>query len=458
MRSALAIAASSLALVSVAALALGETRGYVVVVNESNPKASIATADLARVFMKTVKRWDNGRPVEPIDQSFESPVRAQFSRAVLGKTSGSCRSHWLRETYSGREIPPPVRGSDAAVLEFVRANPGAIGYVSAGTSLPSGVKALTVNPYREEPMTLRIPLACLLASALLWPGSVASAQVSDMFHLNGYSSFEFEKQLGDKGKGDPNGSFDADLFDLVFNFTPVPRLRVSSDLTWEHGAASEDGRGNVAVEYAFAEVTAKDWLKLRAGKMFTAFGIYNEIHTAKPAFLTVKEPLEHEQERQVRQRRPLLPALAGGHRGARQRALLVGQPRLRRPAEQRRAVVDQPVRGRRQQVEGRHGARQGPAHAADHGRRLPLHRQPHGVRRRRRGHGRTHASPELRRPARTGCPAAFGFELEYVRGYVDPSRGAEAEPQRAHRDGLLHASATATRPTSATSGSIPIPA
>lgn len=146
MRSSLAIAALSLALVPVATLAPGETRGYIVVVNESNPKTSIVTADLARVFMKTVKRWDNGRAVEPIDQPLESQVRAAFSRAVLGKTVGQVQDYWLRETFSGREIPPPVRGSDAAVLEYVRANAGAIGYVSAGTSLPSGVKALTVNP------------------------------------------------------------------------------------------------------------------------------------------------------------------------------------------------------------------------------------------------------------------------------------------------------------------------
>ncbi len=145
MRSAFALPAFSLALLSVVAVALGDTRGYTVVANESNPVSSIATADLARIFMKTVKRWDNGTPVEPIDQSFEAPVRAQFSRAVLGKSSGQVQEYWLRETYSGREIPPPVRGSDAAVLEFVRANPGAIGYVSASTSLPSGVKALTVT-------------------------------------------------------------------------------------------------------------------------------------------------------------------------------------------------------------------------------------------------------------------------------------------------------------------------
>jgi hypothetical protein len=46
----------------------------------------------------------------------------------------------------------------------------------------------------------------------------------------------------------------------------------------------------VAVEYAFVEYAFSDLLKIRVGKMFIPFGIYNEIHTAKPAFLSVKEP------------------------------------------------------------------------------------------------------------------------------------------------------------------------
>jgi hypothetical protein len=110
------------------------------------------------------------------------------------------------------------------------------------------------------------------------------------FKVNGYSSFEYEYMLDDTGKGDPNGSFDADLFDLVFNIFPTDRLRVTADLTWEHGAATEDNRGNVAIEYAFGEYTIRNNFRMRAGKMFSNFGIYNEIHTAKPAFLTVKEP------------------------------------------------------------------------------------------------------------------------------------------------------------------------
>ena len=118
----------------------------------------------------------------------------------------------------------------------------------------------------------------------------AEAQLGDRMKINGYASLEFEKQTGDDGEGDPNGSFDADGVDLVINVLLTERLRFGTDLTWEHGPRPRMGRGNVAVEYAFMEYFVRDWLKLRAGKMFVPFGLYNEIHTAKPLFLTVKEP------------------------------------------------------------------------------------------------------------------------------------------------------------------------
>jgi hypothetical protein len=133
--------------------------------------------------------------------------------------------------------------------------------------------------------------AVLAAGLVLAAGSARAQLATDRVTVNGYSSMEFERLLDDDGVGDPNGSFDADLFDLVINITPSPRFRVAADLTWEHGTATEEALGNVAVEYAFIEYDVRDWLKLRAGKMFTHFGIYNEIHTAKPAFLSVKEPL-----------------------------------------------------------------------------------------------------------------------------------------------------------------------
>ena len=129
-------------------------------------------------------------------------------------------------------------------------------------------------------VALLLVLACLPAGA---------QEMADRIVINGYTNFEFSKQLSKDGAGDKNGSFDADQFDLVFNITVSERVRVAADVSWEHGTATEDGRGNQALEYGFVEYALSDKLKLRFGKMFTPFGVFNEIHPAKPAFLTVKE-------------------------------------------------------------------------------------------------------------------------------------------------------------------------
>jgi len=132
-------------------------------------------------------------------------------------------------------------------------------------------------------------LAVFTALALAFLPSAGAQEMADRIVINGYTNFEFSKQLSKDGDGDKKGSFDADQFDLVFNITVSERVRAALDLSWEHGTATEDGRGNQAVEYGFVEYAVSDKLKLRFGKMFTPFGVFNEIHTAKPAFLTVKE-------------------------------------------------------------------------------------------------------------------------------------------------------------------------
>ncbi|MAF10759.1 hypothetical protein CMK11_09925 [Candidatus Poribacteria bacterium] len=138
-------------------------------------------------------------------------------------------------------------------------------------------------------MRHRMWVACVIAAH----GLVLSGHALDLadVDLNGYTSFEYERQIESAahGAGDANGSFDADLLDLVLSLRPADDLRIALDVTWEHGAATEDDYGNAALEYGFVEHTFSDALRLRAGKMFTPFGIFNEIHTAKPAFLSVKE-------------------------------------------------------------------------------------------------------------------------------------------------------------------------
>lgn len=154
------------------------------------------------------------------------------------------------------------------------------------TQTPEG----RLRPVGRGRLARRIGIAPLLLAVVASMAPLASAQeMADRIVINGYTNFEFSKQLSKEGTGDKNGSFDADQFDLVLNVSVSERVRVAADLSWEHGTATEDGFGNQALEYGFVEYAVSDLLKLRFGKMFTPFGVFNEIHTAKPAFLTVKE-------------------------------------------------------------------------------------------------------------------------------------------------------------------------
>jgi ABC-type phosphate transport system substrate-binding protein len=136
-------------IVAALALVLGasrlEAQGFVVVVNAANPITSLKKDRANGIFLKRATRWDDGSPVLPVNLEPSSPTREAFSRAVHGKGVGAVESVWQQEIFSGKEAPPPQRSSEAEVLSFVRAHPGAIGYVRAGTTLGDDVKVVPVQ-------------------------------------------------------------------------------------------------------------------------------------------------------------------------------------------------------------------------------------------------------------------------------------------------------------------------
>jgi len=123
--------------------AAGEA-GYRIVVNPHNPASAVERADLARLFMRKASAWPDGTPAAVVDQLRTAPVRSAFSRDVHNKDVDSVVAYWSTLVYAGRELPPPVRKTDQEVLEFVRATPGAVGYVSADADL-DGVKVIALR-------------------------------------------------------------------------------------------------------------------------------------------------------------------------------------------------------------------------------------------------------------------------------------------------------------------------
>jgi len=118
---------------------------YKLVVHQSNPVTSLSADQVEKLFLKKVTRWDTGGEVQPVDQADSSPVRASFCQEILGKDVPAIKSYWQKMIFSGRATPPPELSSDAEVLEFVRSNRGAIGYVAAGTAVGDGVKTVELT-------------------------------------------------------------------------------------------------------------------------------------------------------------------------------------------------------------------------------------------------------------------------------------------------------------------------
>jgi len=121
------------------------TTPFKLIVNASNPVASLTKDQAAKLFYKKQRAWPSGDAVVPVDLAEQSPVRKSFSMRVLGKDASAMRGYWQQMIFTGKGVPPLEKGTDAEVLAYVAATPGAIGYVSLGVQLPAGVKAVTLS-------------------------------------------------------------------------------------------------------------------------------------------------------------------------------------------------------------------------------------------------------------------------------------------------------------------------
>jgi ABC-type phosphate transport system substrate-binding protein len=137
-----------LGVLAVFALAIARqarAQGYVVIVNGGNTVKSLSREQLTSIFLKKTAKWDGGAAIAPVDQDKSSKVRESFTKAVHGRSVSAVDSYWQQQIFAGKDVPPPERSSDTDVIAYVRSNPNAIGYVSAGSTVPADVKVLGGN-------------------------------------------------------------------------------------------------------------------------------------------------------------------------------------------------------------------------------------------------------------------------------------------------------------------------
>jgi hypothetical protein len=112
----------------------------VLVANKGVQISQITDADLRGIFMGTRTRFADGSHAVPVTLK-GGAVHEVFLKNHLGEGPEEFRSQWRKAVFTGQGAMPRVCDSESALIEYVAATPGAIGYVSRISSLDE-VKAL----------------------------------------------------------------------------------------------------------------------------------------------------------------------------------------------------------------------------------------------------------------------------------------------------------------------------
>lgn len=119
-------------------------QGVKIIVNASNSVSELPKDEVTSLFLKKSSKFPGGAGAVPVEQAKGSATRSAFASSVLGKTVAALDAYWQQQIFGGGELPPANKASDDDVVAFVKATPGAIGYVSAGASV-AGVKVVAVK-------------------------------------------------------------------------------------------------------------------------------------------------------------------------------------------------------------------------------------------------------------------------------------------------------------------------
>jgi len=115
-----------------------------VIVHAANPVQQLTSRQVAELYLGRSRTFASGQYAQVVDQGIDDPVRSRFFKDISGMSIGQVTAFWSRLKFTGQVQPPQNLDGDSAVLEFVRRNPGAIGYVSATTLADARVKTVLV--------------------------------------------------------------------------------------------------------------------------------------------------------------------------------------------------------------------------------------------------------------------------------------------------------------------------
>jgi ABC-type phosphate transport system substrate-binding protein len=101
----------------------------------SHPSVSLTPDEIKEVYQGD-KQLAGSLKLVPVENASQ---QADFLSKVLQSDAAKHTARWTKKGFREGLTAPATKGSDAEVIAFVKATPGAVGYVSSGGA---GVKVL----------------------------------------------------------------------------------------------------------------------------------------------------------------------------------------------------------------------------------------------------------------------------------------------------------------------------
>jgi len=115
----------------------------VVVAHPEVPVDAISLRELQRIYLGKSTRWAGGERIRPVLVEDESALGV-FVTEYLARTEENFSVYWKRMVFTGKGRPPRAFATHDELAFFVRATPGAIGFLPAGMDR-TGLKVIHVH-------------------------------------------------------------------------------------------------------------------------------------------------------------------------------------------------------------------------------------------------------------------------------------------------------------------------
>jgi ABC-type phosphate transport system substrate-binding protein len=115
----------------------------VLIVNKSNPVASITSQEAKNIFLGKKKNWQDNSPINLVVQE-DTSLHKLFTVTIVNKSPLQFSIYWKKLLFTGQALYPERAANDADVINYIQNHKNSVGYI-AGSSANSSVKVIEVQ-------------------------------------------------------------------------------------------------------------------------------------------------------------------------------------------------------------------------------------------------------------------------------------------------------------------------